>query len=163
MKPTQVEREVIREQYRMAFPFCQIAQEIGVLWVEQRGKVVMQKECVGLQISGTGPHHVFHVGTRLDVFSNLCTTAMFPHKLIHDGANGEARWIPMLCVLAKLRCLARLGEPQWFNLADANLATGRGGGLIGWAETLPDFGRDDLRKWRDETVDRVRLLAREAA
>lgn len=82
--------------------------------------------------------------------------------LMH-GARGEARWIPMLCALAKCRALERTGDPKWFNLADANESTGRRGGLLGYAETLPDFGRADLRDWSEELRERVAKLAREVA
>ena len=163
MKLTKSEIDAMHDEYEMAFPFCQIAQEIGVVWIERRGVIVMENQYVGLQIPAAHIHHVWHVARRPEMFANYCSIALMPHTLIHDGARGEARWIPMLCALAKCRALERTGDPKWFNLADANEATGRGGGLLGYAETLPDFGRADLRDWSEELRERVARLAKEAA
>lgn len=160
MKLTQTQRRAIRDEYRDRWGgLCELALWLGVRWTTH-GAIRFESGRPGEVIQSVECHHIYHVGGRYDVFSNLIDISSSAHWLIHNGVRGEAQWVPMLCWLAKLRAAAKHG-PEYFNLAEIDAVIG-GGGLIGRIECM-SFGRADLREWHSELVERLRRLAKDAA
>lgn len=111
---------------------CELAFYLGATWPDHKykpqskgydipaekfyGKDGEQKDCA---------HHIFHVGWRPNLKSNLIRISPEAHHLVHFGCHGEPIYIPILCVLAKLIKLKDTGSPDEFTIAEIDAAAGK--------------------------------------
>lgn len=99
-------------------------------------------------------HHLWSIGRRPDVRSNLLIVTEDMHRYFHANLSASR----VICVLAKLRKAELIGEPEEFCLDEVNMAAGKFvSGVVG----NYNFRDPLLRRLNEQCCERLAVLEKE--
>lgn len=141
------------ERYKDESAGCELAFELGLTW-GRRGEL-LRWPAGSIYEPAADSHHLWSIGRRPDFKSNLIALARKPHFLFHFGCHAEQIPLRLLCLCAKAKKAARLGDPSEFSLVE--LDTAAGCCVRGWIECAAmSAGWEWVEKYRAELLARLR-------
>lgn len=123
----------VRSEYREKHWFCEVAYFTGLTFTTNG---VLVREHPGIVVEGIECNHIFSIGRRPDVRSNLISLSPSAHRWFHAHLN-EGR---VLCLYAKMLKAEKTGDWSECDMKELDSAAGKS--VTGWLSGL-EFDEDD--------------------